>query len=367
MITRGKYEASPVAVAKRGTKNAQRHLLRTLVSSIVSMILCLTLFLSTTMAWFTDTVTSAGNQITVGELKVDVLYNEKSLKETSTPIFGGNVVWRPGHLETRVLVVENKGNLDMKYTLNLLLQTDAADNVADIANYIKVYANVVGADFEPEKADLSMVKSWNKGPGGRILMDIMNEGISVLDGQMKAPQNSQNSEVQYVAISLYMVEDVPSSLQGKTVKMNIKLNAYQSKTPDSEMKDPSTYVSSEDQLRGAIAEGGKIVLTKDIEMDADTTVAVESGKTVTLDLNGNTLSLFTGDTGSNREMFLVKGNMTVKNGMVTMKHTGTNMAWSAMNTVFDVTAGGVLNLKDVTVENQGGTDMNFCVHLYNLF
>ena len=36
-----------------------------------------------------------------------------------------------------------------------------------------------------------------------------------------------------------------------------------------------------------------------------------------------------------------------------------------MSTVFDVTAGGVLNIEDATIENLGGTAMNFVVHLNN--
>jgi len=36
-----------------------------------------------------------------------------------------------------------------------------------------------------------------------------------------------------------------------------------------------------------------------------------------------------------------------------------------MTTVFDVTAGGVLNIEDAKVENLGGSDMNFAVHMNN--
>ena len=57
--------------------------------------------------------------------------------------------------------------------------------------------------------------------------------------------------------------------------------------------------------------------------------------------------------------------MNVTNGTVTMKHVGTDMEWTAMTTVFDVTAGGVLNLSEVAVTNLGGTAMAFCVHLNN--
>ena len=53
------------------------------------------------------------------------------------------------------------------------------------------------------------------------------------------------------------------------------------------------------------------------------------------------------------------------NGTVVMNHTGNTMGWNGATTVIDVTAGGVLNLDTVVVENLGGTDMNFAIHLNN--
>ena len=41
-----------------------------------------------------------------------------------------------------------------------------------------------------------------------------------------------------------------------------------------------------------------------------------------------------------------------------------NQGWNAMATIFDVTAGGVLNLDGVNAK-VSGTDMNFIVHLNN--
>lgn len=42
-----------------------------------------------------------------------------------------------------------------------------------------------------------------------------------------------------------------------------------------------------------------------------------------------------------------------------------DQGWNAMSTVFNVTAGGVLNIDKAFVEHEGGTAMNFCVHLNN--
>ena len=57
----------------RSTKSA-------LFTSVVAILLCCTMLLGTTFAWFTDTATSSGNRIQAGTLDVDLLvYDEKIL------------------------------------------------------------------------------------------------------------------------------------------------------------------------------------------------------------------------------------------------------------------------------------------------
>ena len=114
-----------------------------------------------------------------------------------------------------------------------------------------------------------------------------------------------------------------------------------------------------------------IVLTDDIVLDSsltragDYTLTVSNGKKLTIDLNGKKLSATSTQSGKNYDMILVKGNLTVKNGTITIQHTGTDMEWSAMTTIFDITAGGAVNLDGVTAKNLGGSAMAFVAHLNN--
>lgn len=124
-----------------------------------------------------------------------------------------------------------------------------------------------------------------------------------------------------------------------------------------------TIVSTAEELTAAIAEGGEVILSKDItDFNANNTISVAAGKNVTLNLNGHKISATANKTG-NQELFLVKGNMTVKNGTLELTAEN-NQAWNAMATIFDVTAGGVLNMEGV-IAKVDGTDMNFIVHLNN--
>ena len=110
-----------------------------------------------------------------------------------------------------------------------------------------------------------------------------------------------------------------------------------------------------------------VVLTSNLTRGAteDYTLKISKGKDLTIDLNGKTLSATSSQTGKNYDMFDVRGTLTVKNGTMEYEHKGENMGWGASTNLFNVTAGGVLNLKGVTAKNLGGSDMGFVVHLNN--
>ncbi|MBR2479058.1 MAG: SipW-dependent-type signal peptide-containing protein [Clostridia bacterium] len=122
------------------------------------------------------------------------------------------------------------------------------------------------------------------------------------------------------------------------------------------------FVDTADELAAAIQNGDIAILVKDIEVDADNTITVPAGVEAYLDLNGYKISA-TADKTGNQELFLVKGNLTVKNGSLELVAKN-NQGWGAMATIFDITAGGVLNLDGVTT-NTTGTDMSFAAHLNN--
>ena len=52
------------------TKNTKR----ALVASVISLILCFSMLVGTTFAWFTDSVTSANNVIVAGNLDLTLEY-----------------------------------------------------------------------------------------------------------------------------------------------------------------------------------------------------------------------------------------------------------------------------------------------------
>ena len=133
-------------------------------------------------------------------------------------------------------------------------------------------------------------------------------------------------------------------------------------------------VSNANEFAAAFAEADVITLANDINLNdliqtrsetTDPTYVLESGKTLTIDLNGKKLSATSTQTGKNYNMFDVRGTLTVKNGTMECEHLGENMGWNSSTNLFNVTAGGVLNLEGVTAKNLGGSDMAFVAHLNN--
>ena len=142
------------------------------------------------------------------------------------------------------------------------------------------------------------------------------------------------------------------------------------------MVDGKTYmrVDNIDEFNAAFADGDidMIILGDNIDLNStltrasvDPVLTVSAGKDLIIDLNEKTLSSTSSATGKNYNMFDVRGTLTVKNGTIEYKHTGDNMAWNNSTNIFNVTAGGVLNLDGVTAKNLGGSDMAFVAHLNN--
>ena len=144
---------------------------------------------------------------------------------------------------------------------------------------------------------------------------------------------------------------------------------FETEEHDVEVVSVASAVELVDEITNGDAD--QVILTGDINLNdllsraADKNLVIPAGRTVTLDLGGYTLSAVSTQTGVNYEMIDVRGTLTVANGTITTEHKGENMEWSKSTNVFNVTAGGVLNLEGVTAKNLGGSDMAFVAHLNN--
>lgn len=115
---------------------------RALVLSALSLIVCVSMLVGSTFAWFTDSVTSSGNIIKSGTLDVTMEWAEGKNDPATTAwknaadgaIFNYNL-WEPGYTEVRHIKIANVGSLALKYQLNIV----ATGTVSELADVIDVY------------------------------------------------------------------------------------------------------------------------------------------------------------------------------------------------------------------------------------
>lgn len=99
---------------------------RSLLLSVLALILCCALLAGTTLAWFTDTASSGVNKIQAGNLDVQLLDADTGASiEGQTLQFkkadnSTEVLWEPGcTYELPAFVVKNNGNLTLKYMISI--------------------------------------------------------------------------------------------------------------------------------------------------------------------------------------------------------------------------------------------------------
>ena len=110
-----------------------------LFSSVVALLLCFTMLLGTTFAWFTGEDSSSVNKIQAGTLDIQLLDARGNSLEGKTLSWqkaegheNDEVLWEPGctyNLQT--ITIKNKGNLALKYKIEITgIQGDAKLNEA---------------------------------------------------------------------------------------------------------------------------------------------------------------------------------------------------------------------------------------------
>ena len=117
---------------------------RALLTSVLALLMCVTMLIGTTFAWFTDSASTAVNKIQAGNLKVDLEMQKPDgswvsakgetleFKKATDAPSDEKVLWEPGcTYELPELRIVNKGNLALKYKIQITgIQGDAELNNA---------------------------------------------------------------------------------------------------------------------------------------------------------------------------------------------------------------------------------------------
>ena len=180
---------------------------RALLSSVVALLVCFAMLLGTTYAWFTDSVTSAGNIIKSGTLDVQMHWAEgktdpanTTWTDASTGAIFNNDKWEPGYVEVRHIKISNVGTLALKYQLHIFANGD----VSDLADVIDVYF----VDPAVQVVDRTALDSIE--PVG-TLTEVLAGMPGNASGDLKA------EEVDTITLALKMRENAGNEYQNKAI------------------------------------------------------------------------------------------------------------------------------------------------------
>ena len=332
---------------------------RALLTSALALLMCVTMLVGATFAWFTDTASTGVNKIQAGNLDIKVEYRTTAdgnwqLLDNATDLFGAaGTLFEPGHTRVVELRITNAGNLALKYKIgmNVVSETagiNKAGNPYKLSDYLKVATT--GFQQYPAEGGIAQAMEWaifQKGDFGmwtaRNFANFELEYTS--NGNVHA---LQPGAAQILGIKVYMPETVGNEANAisteKAASINFGLNVVATQVPYEKDSFGNTYdkdapldfepVSTADELKAAAANGKNVQLTQDVTL----TDALTFDNAVTIDLNGKTL------TSSNNSGYslVTKGDATIVNG--TYKGTGTARG---------ITACGNLTMRNVTVDVAG--------------
>ena len=189
--------------------------------SILLIVLCLSVCVGLTYAYFTDSAKSNGNKIQAGNLKLDLKLYDKvddewiSIKNTEDPVFNYEK-WEPGYVDAKLLKIENFGDLAMQWEAKLV----STEAVSEFANAIEVYVQKSDAEIA-YPADRAAALAWTK---VGTLDQFINTAEKLASGTFTA-----QGEAYYIGIAFYMPAEITdNTLQGQVLGVfDIQINATQ--------------------------------------------------------------------------------------------------------------------------------------------
>ena len=127
---------------------------RALLTSVLALLMCVTMLVGATFAWFTDTASTGVNKIVSGNLHVEIqdktgekIENLEWVKENGDVIANQEgILWEPGctYLLTPFQIV-NTGNLALKYKI-VITGLDGDSPLLDVIKF--TYKTASGAEFD---------------------------------------------------------------------------------------------------------------------------------------------------------------------------------------------------------------------------
>ena len=256
---------------------------RALLTSVLALLMCVTMLVGATFAWFTDTASTRVNKIQAGNLDLEVEYRttadgEWNTLDNAADLFGAEgTLFEPGHTRVVELKIKNAGNLALKYKIGMNVVSETAGTNKDgkpykLSNYLKVATSPI-QQYDPNAGpgtisyameqlifEKGNVLAWEHRDFANFELD-KDENNRVL--------NLQPGDAGILGIKVYMPESVGNEANAisteKAASINFGLNVVATQyttesdsygnTYDKDAKYPDvayTQASTQEELNAAL-------------------------------------------------------------------------------------------------------------------
>ena len=330
----GKFVKQAVKPAVEKKPSVKSALMQTYFTSLLCLVLCVSMFLGTSYAWFTSEVVNPANEIYVGTLKVG-LYKEngQNLADSNYKLFDGSIRWEPGYTALETIQIVNEGDLAFHYVLNFTdgtLVDGSAEKLADVAENFEVwvYNHYSAAYTKPDSyqamagnANWKLVGTLAEVLDGTVVLKNVMQTVRQDDSDKDANTANGTADgvktVDTYTIALHMKADTnDAKLMGQKITLNVKLIAYQMAEETDSMNsgydNNIVAVGDAKQLQTALGNSGNTLLADSIKIEKETDRVTMNGGV--LDGNGKTVS-YTGtrDANDNSVGVVTTNGGTVRN------------------------------------------------------
>ncbi len=318
---------------------------RAFFSSVVALLLCFTMLLGATFAWFTDSAASGSNVITAGNLDIEVQYtldgeNWNDL-DGATALFQKGL-WEPGHTEVVALRIKNNGTLALKYAANMNIvnetvgkNKDGADIV--LSDILTVSTGIYGVtdEVDPFLGFNISEKTLESAFANESTLVLTNNASFKNSSVLGSDKKLMPKETHYLIVRVDMAETVGNDANHNGInipEINFGINVlatqftYENDSFGNQYDEDATYPA---------------ISIEKLEGDRADAVNVDSGNSLTMDMNDHAIN----------NNVTSSGNIVLENGTInaTKADVSENSAGFESN-------GGFAELNNVTVNAGDAND-----------
>lgn len=216
-------------MTKKNTKKA-------LLLSVLSLVVCFSMLVGTTFAWFTDSVTSANNVIASGNLDIELEYWDGDSWENvqgADKIFNPEAHWEPGYADVVYFKISNKGSLALQYSFVMnVVKPGEGQNVNGekfkLADYLQ-YSIIEGAEEDQFGADRAAAIAAATA-AGQVPRKVSDNTAERATNEKMLPNTEE-----YFAVVVWMPETVGNEANHKpgtpAPKVELTFNLIATQTP----------------------------------------------------------------------------------------------------------------------------------------